>query len=84
MLPLHLGPLHPFEQGLTLFLAFGPFVVLAIVIVLRKRSDAREEAEEQAAAEGSEGSTDVAPSAGSAGPAGSAGGQGKAQARAER
>ena len=39
---LHLGPLHPAEQALTLALAFGPFVVLGIVIVLRRRSDQRE------------------------------------------
>ena len=34
MLPLHLGPLHPVEQALTLLLAFGPFVLLGIVILL--------------------------------------------------
>lgn len=32
LLPLHLGSLHPIEQALTLLLAFGPFVVLALVI----------------------------------------------------
>ncbi|WP_134765248.1 hypothetical protein [Nocardioides sp. 1609] len=41
MTPLHLGALHPVEQALTLVLAFGPFVVLAIVVWLRRRSDAR-------------------------------------------
>jgi len=41
MLPLHLGPLHPVEQALTLLLAFGPFVLLGIVIVVRRRQDAR-------------------------------------------
>ena len=41
MSPLHLGPLHPVEQALTLLLAFGPFVVLGIVIVVRRRQDAR-------------------------------------------
>ena len=35
----HMGPLHPAEQALTLGLAFGPFLVLAIVIVLRRRSE---------------------------------------------
>ena len=39
MIPLHLGPLHPFELVLTLLLAFGPFVVLAVVIALRRRED---------------------------------------------
>ncbi len=38
--PLHLGSLHPFEQLLTLVLAFGPFVVLGIVIWVRRRHDA--------------------------------------------
>ncbi len=33
----HMGSLHPAEQGLVLALAFGPFVVLVIVIVLRRR-----------------------------------------------
>jgi Na+-translocating ferredoxin:NAD+ oxidoreductase RnfE subunit len=37
----HLGPLHPAEQALTLALAFGPFVVLGIVIALRRRRDQR-------------------------------------------
>jgi hypothetical protein len=37
--PLHLGDLHPYEQALTLLLAFGPFVVLAVVIVIRSRQD---------------------------------------------
>ena len=37
--PLHLGSLHPMEQALTLALAFGPFVVLGIVIAVRRRQD---------------------------------------------
>ena len=36
---LHMGSLHPFEQALTLLLAFGPFVVLGIVVWLRRRED---------------------------------------------
>jgi hypothetical protein len=43
MIPLHLGSLHPFEQALTLVLAFGPFVVLGIVIAYRRRTEQREE-----------------------------------------
>ena len=39
MIPLHFGPLHPFELALTLLLAFGPFVLLAVVIVVRRRED---------------------------------------------
>ncbi len=34
---LHLGNLHPFEQALTLVLAFGPFVVLGLVIRHQRR-----------------------------------------------
>jgi hypothetical protein len=45
LLPLHLGAMHPFETALTLVLAFGPFVVLGIVIALRRR---HEQAEEEA------------------------------------
>jgi hypothetical protein len=36
---LHLGTLHPYEKVLTLVLAFGPFLVLGAVIVLRRRHD---------------------------------------------
>ncbi|WP_210648914.1 hypothetical protein [Nocardioides sp. SYSU D00065] len=42
MTPLHLGPLHPVEQWLTLGLAFGPFLVLGVVIWWRARQDAEE------------------------------------------
>ena len=37
VVPLHLGSLHPVEQVLTLVLAFGPFLVLGIVVWLRQR-----------------------------------------------
>lgn len=40
---LHLGALHPFEKVLTLLLAFGPFVVLGIVVAVRRRHDLAEE-----------------------------------------
>ena len=40
---LHLGSLHPVEQALTLALAFGPFVVLGIVVLVRRRHHAVEE-----------------------------------------
>ncbi|CAN5330233.1 hypothetical protein BH09ACT12_BH09ACT12_13430 [soil metagenome] len=43
VVPLHLGALHPVEQALTLALAFGPFLVLGIVIVLRRRADETEQ-----------------------------------------
>ena len=35
----HMGALHPFEQALTLLLAFGPFVVLGVVVWLRRREE---------------------------------------------
>ena len=38
----HMGALHPYEQALTLLLAFGPFVVLGVVLWLRRREDDRE------------------------------------------
>jgi hypothetical protein len=40
--PLHLGPVHPVEQALTLLLAFGPFLVLGIVVWRRRRLEARD------------------------------------------
>ncbi|WP_300404287.1 hypothetical protein [Nocardioides sp.] len=50
VLPLHLGALHPVEQALTLLLAFGPFVVLGIVIVLRRRAEDAQDARDEARA----------------------------------
>ncbi len=44
MTTMHLGAMHPFEQALTLVLAFGPFVALGIVIALRRRSERAEDA----------------------------------------
>lgn len=43
MILLHMGALHPIEKILTLALAFGPFVVLAVVILLRRRQDGAED-----------------------------------------
>jgi hypothetical protein len=34
-----MGALHAYEQGLTLLLAFGPFVLLGLVIWWRRRED---------------------------------------------
>ena len=39
--PLHLGSLHPFEQALVYALAFGPFLVLGVVMLVRRRQDRR-------------------------------------------
>ena len=46
MVALHLGALHPLEQALTLVLAFGPFVLLAVVVVVRRRQDDRDDRED--------------------------------------
>ena len=45
MSPWHMGALHPVEEALTIVLAFGPFVVLGVVIAIRRRQDAREDEE---------------------------------------
>jgi hypothetical protein len=39
VLPLHLGALHPVEQALVYLLAFGPFLVLGAVVLVRRRQD---------------------------------------------
>jgi hypothetical protein len=48
MILLHMGALHPFEKVLTLVLAFGPFLLLALVIYVRRRQDGRETLEDDA------------------------------------
>jgi hypothetical protein len=35
----HLGGLHPVEQALVYLLAFGPFLLLGAVVVVRRRED---------------------------------------------
>jgi hypothetical protein len=52
---LHLGDLHAYEALLLGVLAFGPFVVLAIVVTVVRRRDI---ASEQAATEESRGRQD--------------------------
>ena len=49
MIPMHLGAMHPFEQALTLVLAFGPFVALGIVVALRRRAERAEDARDATA-----------------------------------
>jgi hypothetical protein len=46
-LPLHLGALHPVEQALVYALAFGPFLVLAVLVLLRRRQEHRGEGPDQ-------------------------------------
>jgi len=38
-----MGALHPYEQVLVLLLAFGPFVLLGVVVAARRRQDRRAE-----------------------------------------
>ncbi len=49
--PWHLGGLHPYEQLLVLVLAFGPFVVLGVVVAVQRRRAVADERAEQAAAD---------------------------------
>ena len=42
-----MGALHPAEQVATIVLAFGPFVVLGVVIMVRRRAELAEERREQ-------------------------------------
>ncbi|WP_109505813.1 hypothetical protein [Nocardioides speluncae] len=42
-LPLHMGQLHPYEQALVLILAFGPFLILGVVVFVVRRRDLAEE-----------------------------------------
>jgi hypothetical protein len=42
LVPMHLGSLHAYETALLALLAFGPFVVLAVVVVVMRRRDADE------------------------------------------
>ena len=46
MILLHMGALHPVEKLLTLALAFGPFLILAAVVLVRRRQDRAEESQE--------------------------------------
>lgn len=39
MIPEHMGALHPYEHVLVLLLAFGPFVLLAVVVAVVRRRD---------------------------------------------
>jgi hypothetical protein len=43
----HLGGLHPYEQALVLAIAFGPFVVLGVVVAVVRRRDVADESESE-------------------------------------
>ncbi len=42
LVPLHMGDLHAYETALLALLAFGPFVVLTVVVVVLRRRDAED------------------------------------------
>jgi hypothetical protein len=44
---MHLGKLHAWEQALVYSLAFGPFIVLGIVVHVVRRRDLADEDEER-------------------------------------
>lgn len=47
LVPLHMGALHAYEQWLVAGIAFGPFIVLAVVIAVVRRRDAADEVTDQ-------------------------------------
>ena len=47
-----MGQLHAWEQVLVLLLAFGPFILLGIVVFVVRRRDIAAEAEEEGADDG--------------------------------
>lgn len=46
LIPLHMGALHAYEQWLVAGIAFGPFLVLGVVIAIRRRQDLADDSEE--------------------------------------
>ncbi|HLN78682.1 MAG TPA: hypothetical protein VK204_16685 [Nocardioidaceae bacterium] len=53
VVPMHLGNLHPYETALLVLLAFGPFVVLAVVVAVLRRRDADDETSGEGRPQGS-------------------------------
>ncbi len=49
LVPMHLGQLHAYETALLALLAFGPFVVLAVVVTVLRRRDLAEDEQESRA-----------------------------------
>ncbi|WP_235736749.1 hypothetical protein [Nocardioides alcanivorans] len=58
ILPLHMGALHAYEQWLVVAIAFGPFLLLGVVIAIRRRQDLAEEEREQMSEEAVAGRVD--------------------------
>jgi H+/Cl- antiporter ClcA len=51
VVPAHMGDLHAYEQLLVWLLAFGPFVVLFVVVYVVRRRELAEGEEETSEAE---------------------------------
>jgi hypothetical protein len=45
VVPAHLGGLHPFENALVMAIAFGPFIVLGVVVAVLRRRDGADDPE---------------------------------------
>lgn len=45
-LPLHFGQLHAWEQAIVILVAFGPFLLLGVIVLLIRRRDIAEEERE--------------------------------------
>ena len=43
VVPEHLGAFHPFETAMVALLAFGPFVVLGVVVHRQRRRESSSE-----------------------------------------
>lgn len=48
LVPLHMGQLHAYEQYLVFGIAFGPFLILGVVVFLVRRRDIAEEEDDSA------------------------------------
>ena len=47
VVPSHLGGLHPYEHALVMAIAFGPFIVLGVVVALVRRRDTADDSESE-------------------------------------
>ncbi len=49
LVALHMGALHAYEQWIVAGIAFGPFIVLGVVIAVVRRRDAADDDEAERA-----------------------------------
>jgi hypothetical protein len=57
--PMHFGSLHAYETVLLAVLAFGPFLVLAVVVIVLRRRDIASEDQDQPPKAGTKSSGDA-------------------------